>query len=147
MHAGISYFICPMDSPGVTVRPLVDMTGTHTFNEVYLDEVRLPDDCLIGARGQGWTLAKVTLANERVSLSAAGSLWGMGPPPTTWPTPCDDREGRPTRSTGNAWPRCGPRGRSSGGCASGRCQRPWPVPNPVPRRRCARRWPMSTAST
>ena len=54
VHEGISYFICPMDSPGVTVRPLVDMTGTHTFNEVFLDEVRLPADCLIGARGQGW---------------------------------------------------------------------------------------------
>ena len=79
VHEGISYFICPMDSPGVTVRPLVDMTGTHTFNEVFLDEVRLAGDCLIGARGQGWALAKVTLANERVSLSAAGSLWGMGP--------------------------------------------------------------------
>jgi len=55
------------------------MTGTHTFNEVFLDEVRLPGHCLIGARGQGWTLAKVTLANERVSLSGAGALWGMGP--------------------------------------------------------------------
>ena len=79
VHQGISYFICPMDAPGVTVRPLVDMTGTHTFNEVFLDEVRLPADSLIGARGQGWSLAKVTLANERVSLSGAGALWGMGP--------------------------------------------------------------------
>jgi alkylation response protein AidB-like acyl-CoA dehydrogenase len=79
VHRGISYFICPMDSPGVHVRPLVDMTGTHTFNEVFLDEVRLPADNLIGGRGEGWSLAKVTLANERVSLSGAGSLWGMGP--------------------------------------------------------------------
>ena len=78
-HEGISYFICPMDAPGVTVRPLVDMTGTHTFNEVTLDEVRLPADSLVGVRGQGWSLAKVTLGNERVSLSGAGALWGMGP--------------------------------------------------------------------
>ena len=78
-HEGISYFICPMDAPGVSVRPLVDMTGTHTFNEVTLDEVRLDGDCLVGARGQGWSLAKVTLGNERVSLSGAGALWGMGP--------------------------------------------------------------------
>ncbi|MGD0880720.1 MAG: acyl-CoA dehydrogenase family protein [Acidimicrobiales bacterium] len=78
-HQGISYFICPMDLPGITVRPLVDMTGTHTFNEVYLDEVRLPRANLVGDPGQGWSLAKVTLANERVSLSGAGALWGMGP--------------------------------------------------------------------
>jgi len=78
-HAGISYFICPMDSPGITVRPLVDMTGAHSFNEVFLDGVRLPADCLVGKRGQGWSLAKVTLGNERVSLSGSGALWGMGP--------------------------------------------------------------------
>ena len=79
MHQGISYFICPMDAPGVTVRPLFDMTGAHMFNEVFLDEVRLPADSLVGTRGRGWSLAKVTLGNERVSLSGAGSLWGMGP--------------------------------------------------------------------
>ncbi len=78
-HQGISYFICPMDVPGITVRPLFDMTGTHTFNEVFLDEVRLPLDSLVGSRGQGWSLAKVTLGNERVSLSGSGALWGMGP--------------------------------------------------------------------
>ncbi len=78
-HQGISYFICPMDAPGITVRPLVDMTGAHAFNEVFLDEVRLPYGNLVGDRGQGWSLAKVTLANERVSLSGAGALWGMGP--------------------------------------------------------------------
>jgi alkylation response protein AidB-like acyl-CoA dehydrogenase len=78
-HQGISYFICPMDAPGITVRPLVDMTGAHTFNEVFLDEVRLPRANLVGERGRGWSLGKVTLANERVSLSGAGALWGMGP--------------------------------------------------------------------
>ena len=78
-HQGISYFICPMDAPGITVRPLVDMTGAHTFNEVFLDEVRLPAANLVGQRGRGWSLGKVTLANERVSLSGAGALWGMGP--------------------------------------------------------------------
>ncbi len=78
-HEGISYFVCPMDAPGITVRPLVDMTGTHTFNEVFLDEVRLPRENLVGDRGRGWSLGKVTLANERVSLSGAGALWGRGP--------------------------------------------------------------------
>ena len=78
-HRGISYFICPMDAPGVSVRPLVDMTGAHSFNEVFLDGVRLPAGLLVGERGQGWSLAKVTLGNERVSLSGSGALWGMGP--------------------------------------------------------------------
>jgi len=76
---GISYFICPMSAPGVTIRPLVDMTGDHAFNEVFLDEVRLPADYLIGEVNDGWRLAKVTLGNERVSLSGEGALWGRGP--------------------------------------------------------------------
>jgi alkylation response protein AidB-like acyl-CoA dehydrogenase len=76
---GISYFICPMRAPGVTIRPLIDMTGDHAFNEVFLDEVRLPADHLIGDVNDGWRLAKVTLGNERVSLSGEGVLWGRGP--------------------------------------------------------------------
>jgi len=76
---GISYFVCPMDAPGVEIRPLVEMTGTPTFNEVFLDGVRLPADHLIGEVNQGWGLAKVTLGNERVSLSSGGALWGLGP--------------------------------------------------------------------
>ncbi len=79
VHRGISYFICPMHAAGITVRPLVDMTGAHTFNEVFLDEVRIPAVNLIGNEGEGWSLAKVTLGNERVSLSGSGALWGMGP--------------------------------------------------------------------
>jgi alkylation response protein AidB-like acyl-CoA dehydrogenase len=78
-HRGISYFICPMDSPGITIRPIVEMTGVHTFNEVFLDEVRLPAENMVGVEGQGWDLAKVTLANERVSLSSGGAMWGQGP--------------------------------------------------------------------
>ena len=78
-HHGITYFVCPMDAPGLEVRPLVDMTGNHTFNEVFLDEVRIPADHVIGEVNDGWRLAKVTLANERVSLSGDGLMWGMGP--------------------------------------------------------------------
>jgi alkylation response protein AidB-like acyl-CoA dehydrogenase len=78
-HEGISYFICPMHAPGVEVRPIVEMTGTPIFNEVFLDEVRLPAENLVGEVNRGWSLAKVTLGNERVSLSSGGALWGMGP--------------------------------------------------------------------
>jgi alkylation response protein AidB-like acyl-CoA dehydrogenase len=78
-HEGISYFICPMDAPGIEIRPIIEMTGMHTFNEVFLDEVRLPAENLVGEVNRGWGLAKVTLGNERVSLSSGGALWGMGP--------------------------------------------------------------------
>ena len=78
-HRGISYFVCPMDAPGVEIRPLIDMTGEHAFNEVFLTDVRLPADHLVGPEHGGWELAKVTLGNERVSLSGEGALWGMGP--------------------------------------------------------------------
>ena len=78
-HQGISYFICPMDAPGVEVRPIIEMTGMHTFNEVFLTDVRLPADALVGEVNRGWGLAKVTLGNERVSLSGEGALWGRGP--------------------------------------------------------------------
>jgi alkylation response protein AidB-like acyl-CoA dehydrogenase len=78
-HEGISYFICPMDAPGVDVRPIVEMTGSPIFNEVFLDEVRIPAENLVGEVNRGWGLAKVTLGNERVSLSSGGALWGMGP--------------------------------------------------------------------
>ncbi len=78
-HRGISYFICPMSAPGITVTPIVDMTGSHTFNQVFLDGVRLGVEHMVGAEGDGWRLAKATLANERVSLSSGGALWGSGP--------------------------------------------------------------------
>ena len=78
-HKGISYFICPMDAPGVEIRPIIEMTGAHTFNEVFFTDVRLPAANLVGEVNEGWSLAKVTLGNERVSLSGGGALWGLGP--------------------------------------------------------------------
>ncbi len=78
-HRGISYFICPMDLPGITMSPIIDMTTAHSFNQVFFDDVRIPVDLRVGAEGDGWRLAKVTLSNERVSLSSAGSMWGNGP--------------------------------------------------------------------
>jgi alkylation response protein AidB-like acyl-CoA dehydrogenase len=78
-HKGISYFVLPMDTPGITIRPIVEMSGGHHFNEVFFDDVRIPADHLIGRPGEGWRLAVLTLANERVSLSTGGVLWSMGP--------------------------------------------------------------------
>jgi len=78
-HKGVSYFIIPMDLPGIELSPIVDMTTAHSFNETFFNDVRLPAKYLVGAEGDGWRLAKVTLANERVSLSSSGSLWGTGP--------------------------------------------------------------------
>jgi alkylation response protein AidB-like acyl-CoA dehydrogenase len=78
-HRGISYFICPMDAPGIEVRPIIEMTGNATFNEVFFTDVRIPAANLVGDLNDGWRLAKVTLGNERVSLSTGGVLWGGGP--------------------------------------------------------------------
>ncbi len=78
-HQGVSYFICPMNLPGITIRPLIELTGMHLFNEVFFDEVRIPAENMVGQENRGWTLAKVTLGNERISLSGGGALWGGGP--------------------------------------------------------------------
>ncbi len=78
-HKGVSYFVCPMDLPGIEIRPITEMTGGHTFNEVFFTDVRIPAANLVGDLHDGWRLAKVTLGNERVSLSTGGVLWGNGP--------------------------------------------------------------------
>jgi len=78
-HKGVSYFICPMNLPGIEIRPIREMTGASTFNEVFFTDVRLPAANLVGEQDEGWRLAKVTLGNERVSLSTGGVLWGSGP--------------------------------------------------------------------
>ncbi len=81
-HKGVSYFVCPMDLPGIEIRPITEMTGGHTFNEVFFTDVRIPAENLVGDLNDGWRLAKVTLGNERVSLSTGGVLWGNGPTAT-----------------------------------------------------------------
>ena len=98
-HKGISYFICPMDAPGIEIRPITEMTGGHTFNEVFFTDVRIPAANLVGDLNDGWRLAKVTLGNERISLSTRRRAVGQRTdgarpdrggqaPPGRSPTPC-----------------------------------------------------------
>ncbi|MGW5861167.1 acyl-CoA dehydrogenase [Streptomyces sp. NPDC055239] len=68
-HKGLSYFLLDMTSPGLDIRPLRQITGEAEFNEVFLDQVFIPDDMLVAGPGDGWKLARTTLANERVALS------------------------------------------------------------------------------
>jgi 3-oxochol-4-en-24-oyl-CoA dehydrogenase len=74
-HDGITYFLVDMSSPGVEVRPLREITGDSFFNQVFLDEVFVPDDRVVGEVNGGWRVARTTLANERVSLSQS---WTFG---------------------------------------------------------------------
>ena len=73
-HTGITYFLVDMKSAGIDIRPLRELTGDALFNEVFLDGVFVPDDCVVGEVNGGWRLARTTLANERVAM--AGSKLG-----------------------------------------------------------------------
>lgn len=68
-HKGISYFLMDMKTPGITVRPLVDMTGRHAFNELFMENVRVPRDCLVGELNRGWYIAAATLDFERSGIN------------------------------------------------------------------------------
>ena len=70
-HKGISFFLVDMHSPGVDVRPLRQMTGGSEFDEVFLDEVRVPADRLLGPDGEGWSVAMAALTNERGHIGSA----------------------------------------------------------------------------
>ncbi|MGJ3507628.1 acyl-CoA dehydrogenase [Enemella sp. A6] len=73
-HKGLSYFIVDMKSPGITIRPLRELTGEAMFNEVFLDDLFIPDDMIVGGPGDGWKVAITTLANERVGMSQLSSM-------------------------------------------------------------------------
>ena len=68
-HAGISYLLVPMDTPGLEIRPLVDMTLKAGFNEVFFTDVTIPGANIVGSRGEGWAVANATLGHERGSLA------------------------------------------------------------------------------
>ena len=68
-HGGISYLLIPMDTPGIEIRPLVDMTLKAGFNEVFFTDVKVPANNIVGNRGEGWAVANATLSHERGSLA------------------------------------------------------------------------------
>jgi alkylation response protein AidB-like acyl-CoA dehydrogenase len=79
-HAGISCFAIPMRQPGIEIRPIRQMDGRATFNQVFFTRAEVLAENLIGAEGAGWPVAISTLMNERTALSTgAGTLWGDGP--------------------------------------------------------------------
>lgn len=73
-HKGITYFLVDMKSPGIDIRPLREITGDNLFNEVFFDEVFVPDEMVVGQVNDGWRLARTTLANERVAMAAGTAL-------------------------------------------------------------------------
>jgi alkylation response protein AidB-like acyl-CoA dehydrogenase len=75
-HLGITYFVVDMSTAGLDIRPLRELTGLEMFNEVFLNDVFVPDDCVIGEIDGGWPLARNTLANERVSMGSGSSFGG-----------------------------------------------------------------------
>ena len=78
-HRGLSYFVCDMKSEGLEVRPLRQLTGEAEFNEVFLDNVRVPDANRFGELGDGWKVTQSTLMNERVAIGAGSTPREGGP--------------------------------------------------------------------
>jgi alkylation response protein AidB-like acyl-CoA dehydrogenase len=73
-HDGISCFMVDMKTPGIEIRPLRELTGEAWFNEVFFNDVFVPDDCLVGREHDGWRAARTTLANERVFMGSGSSI-------------------------------------------------------------------------
>ena len=71
-QAGISFLLIDMKSPGVTVRPIITIDGSHEVNDIFLEDVRVPTENLIGEESKGWTYAKFLLGNERTSMASNG---------------------------------------------------------------------------
>ncbi|MCW2620927.1 MAG: acyl-CoA dehydrogenase family protein, partial [Frankiales bacterium] len=94
-HRGISAFVLDMHAPGVSVRPLRELTGTADFNEVFFDDVVLPPEALIGAPGQGWLIANSTLSHERAGVGAAVVTLRLGLDALVELAQSIERDGRP----------------------------------------------------
>ncbi|HEY6830279.1 MAG TPA: acyl-CoA dehydrogenase family protein [Gemmatimonadaceae bacterium] len=77
-HKGITAFIVDMKAPGITIKPLKQMNGGQSFNEVFFEDVRVPHENLLGDVNQGWSVAITTLMNERVAIGSGGGGGGRG---------------------------------------------------------------------
>jgi alkylation response protein AidB-like acyl-CoA dehydrogenase len=77
-HQGLTYFVLDMQSPGVEVRPLRQMTGEAEFNEIFLEDVRIPDTLRLGEVGEGWRVAMTTLMNERNAIGGGSGVRNSG---------------------------------------------------------------------
>ncbi len=73
-HQGISFLLFSMKTPGIEIRPLIDMTGGHSFNEVFFTDVRVPAGQIVGRRGEGWKVANAILRHERGSLADPNTM-------------------------------------------------------------------------
>jgi alkylation response protein AidB-like acyl-CoA dehydrogenase len=73
-HEGISFFMLDMTTPGIDIRPLRELTGHAFFNEVFFDDVFVPDDCLVGREHDGWRATRTSLANERVYMGSGATI-------------------------------------------------------------------------
>jgi alkylation response protein AidB-like acyl-CoA dehydrogenase len=73
-HRGLTFFLVDMRSDGIEIRPLREITGRAVFNEVFLDDVFVPDDCVLGEPGDGWRIARSALATERVAMGRGSAL-------------------------------------------------------------------------
>ena len=73
-HKGLTFFLVAMDTPGIDIRPLREITGRQMFNQVFLDQVFVPDECVVAQPGAGWRVARTTLASERVAMGTGSSV-------------------------------------------------------------------------
>jgi alkylation response protein AidB-like acyl-CoA dehydrogenase len=73
-HKGLTYFLMDMEQEGVQVRPLRQITGEAEFNEIFMEEARIPNDNIVGGEGNGWTVAITTLMHERVGIGLGSAV-------------------------------------------------------------------------
>jgi alkylation response protein AidB-like acyl-CoA dehydrogenase len=83
-HKGLTMFVVDMHAPGVTVRPLRDMTGRANFNEIFFDDVHIPAGNVVGAVNDGWSCAVTTLLHERLSISSGVGMSGQREDPASF---------------------------------------------------------------